>query len=114
MSIELSISILGIFIALGSIIIGVAGLTDEGRERLSRWTKTAQAKTSQFFFRLFILVSIFNGIAGIIIFGIDPRPLARSDVLLLVLFIFNFCSGVYAVTQGMDRITKEKNQTEKQ
>ena len=72
----------------------VAGLKDEGRERLLNWVR----HTGRWLYRLFLVVGIGNSVVGAAAFGLATTQPSRGDILLLVLHLFNFFAiGTFAL-----------------
>lgn len=107
---EIIISVLALFVAAVAAVASIAGLTDEGRARLAGWTKTAASKTYRIGYVLFLLVSLINGIAGVVLFGLEPTPPSRKDILFLLMFLINIGIGAYGFYRMPDRYVTAKNQ----
>lgn len=110
MSIEILISILALLVAIVAAVAAVAGLTDEGRTRFTQWTKTAASKTYRVGRSLFLLLSLANGVVGVVFFGLDPTLPTRKDILTLLLFLINIGIGIFGLYRLLEQYVTSRAQ----
>ena len=112
MSIETFNSFLGLAVAAIGCLATIAGLSDDGRARLARWTKSAANSGYRIARRVYMTVSLVNGLLGVLIFGIQTTPPTRKDILGLVLFLANIAIGVWLLNESANRVAAAREQAQ--
>ncbi|WP_053843940.1 hypothetical protein [Paracidovorax avenae] len=78
-------------------VVSIAGLTDDGRARLRKWTKATASRAGRIFLVVFAVGILLNGFLGIALFASDKSPLTRKDILWLMVYISNVCIGLWEI-----------------